>query len=114
MLQGGRSLAITPLAPLASRACKATPDTSAELPLYRPRTPLYCTQILEECGYDVPVGAIHEVTSYLTAIGISGSRQTIFAAEVDDAMAAAGACGACACAAATAASPFSSLPVSTQ
>ncbi|KAL4857064.1 TVP38/TMEM64 family membrane protein [Chlorella vulgaris] len=46
-------------------------------------------EISEECGFDVPLGSIHLVTSYLSAIGISGSRQTIFAAEVDDAMAAA-------------------------
>ena len=46
-------------------------------------------QILEECGYDVPLASIHRVTSYISAIGISGSRQTIFAAEVDDGMAAA-------------------------
>lgn len=45
----------------------------------RPPAP---AQILEECGYNVPVGSIHEVTSFITAIGISGARQTIFAAEV--------------------------------
>ena len=51
--------------------------------------PVALLQILEECGYDVPLAAIHRVTSYISAIGISGSRQTIFAAEVDDGMAAA-------------------------
>jgi UDP-sugar diphosphatase len=44
-------------------------------------------EILEECGYDVPLDRIHPVTSYLSAIGISGSRQSIFAAEIDDGMA---------------------------
>ncbi|EFN53752.1 hypothetical protein CHLNCDRAFT_58436 [Chlorella variabilis] len=44
-------------------------------------------EILEECGFDVPLASIHLVTSYLSAIGISGSRQTIFAAQVDDSMA---------------------------
>lgn len=45
-------------------------------------------EILEECGYDVPLDRIYRVTSYLSAIGISGSRQTIFAAEIDESMAA--------------------------
>lgn len=44
-------------------------------------------EIYEECGYDVPKDSIHLVTSYLSAIGISGSRQTIFAAEVKESMA---------------------------
>lgn len=43
-------------------------------------------EIAEECGYDVPTSEIHEVISFVTAIGISGSRQYIFAAEVDDSM----------------------------
>lgn len=45
-------------------------------------------EIMEECGYDVPLERIHPVTSYLSAIGISGSTQSIFAAEIDDSMAA--------------------------
>ncbi|GAB4815964.1 hypothetical protein N2152v2_003010 [Parachlorella kessleri] len=43
-------------------------------------------EILEECGYNVPTDRLHEVTSFISAIGISGSRQTIFAAEVDESM----------------------------
>ena len=48
---------------------------------------MICVQIQEECGYDVPLERIRQVTSYLSAIGISGSRQTIFAAEIDEGMA---------------------------
>ena len=43
-------------------------------------------EILEECGFRVPLDGITKVTSFLTAVGISGSRQTIFAAKVDDSM----------------------------
>ena len=43
-------------------------------------------EILEETGYFVPVEKIKKVTSFLSAVGISGSRQTIFAAKLDDSM----------------------------
>jgi UDP-sugar diphosphatase len=43
-------------------------------------------QIVEECGYDVPLAGIVKVASYLSAIGISGSRHTIFAAQLDESM----------------------------
>mmetsp|Transcript_42840 Transcript_42840/g.81717 ORF Transcript_42840/g.81717 Transcript_42840/m.81717 type:complete len:272 (+) Transcript_42840:93-908(+) len=43
-------------------------------------------ELLEECGYNVPVDTIHEITSYCGAIGISGCLQTIFASEVDESM----------------------------
>ncbi|CAG9463436.1 unnamed protein product [Pedinophyceae sp. YPF-701] len=42
-------------------------------------------EVLEECGYDVPLASIKPLTSFISAIGISGSRQAIFYAEVDDA-----------------------------
>ncbi|GAB4816171.1 hypothetical protein N2152v2_003217 [Parachlorella kessleri] len=41
-------------------------------------------EILEECGYDVPVDSIRFVTSYVAASGSMGARQRVFAAEVDD------------------------------
>ena len=50
-------------------------------------------EIWEECGFDVPLASIRLVTSYITAIGISGARQSIFAAEVDEGMATAAAAG---------------------
>ncbi|NCO00815.1 MAG: NUDIX hydrolase [Epsilonproteobacteria bacterium] len=43
-------------------------------------------EILEECGYDVPVENIQRVTSYYTNVGISGALQTLYYAEVSDAM----------------------------
>lgn len=43
-------------------------------------------EILEETGFNVPAEKIKKVTSFLSAVGISGSRQTIFAAEIDDSM----------------------------
>lgn len=41
-------------------------------------------EILEETGYDIPADKIRKLTSFLSAVGISGSQQTIFYAEVDE------------------------------
>ncbi|XP_055617545.1 uridine diphosphate glucose pyrophosphatase NUDT14-like [Toxorhynchites rutilus septentrionalis] len=41
-------------------------------------------EILEECGYDVPVERIEEVISYRSGVGTSGSLQTLFYVEVTD------------------------------
>jgi len=43
-------------------------------------------EILEETGYDIDISNLKKITSFNSAVGISGSRQTIFAAEVDDSM----------------------------
>eukprot|EP00899_Mesostigma_viride_P005784 jgi/Mesvir1/15206/Mv06439-RA.3 len=43
-------------------------------------------EIFEECGYNVPLDSIKRITSFLTSVGISGARQTIFYAEVDESM----------------------------
>ena len=43
-------------------------------------------EILEECGYDVPLAAIERVTAFHTSVGFAGSRQTLYYAEVDEAM----------------------------
>ncbi|XP_076306483.1 uridine diphosphate glucose pyrophosphatase NUDT14-like isoform X3 [Tachypleus tridentatus] len=43
-------------------------------------------EILEECGYDVPISSIKKVTSFKSGVGISGSLQTLFYAEVTDDM----------------------------
>ncbi len=41
-------------------------------------------EILEECGYDVPVSDIKIVNTFFTAVGFAGGEQTLFYAEVDD------------------------------
>lgn len=43
-------------------------------------------EILEECGYDVPLNCIKKITSYYSSVGVSGSYQTLFYAEVTDEM----------------------------
>ncbi|XP_041132650.1 uridine diphosphate glucose pyrophosphatase NUDT14-like isoform X2 [Polyodon spathula] len=41
-------------------------------------------EILEECGYDVPVSKLRKITSYRSGVGVTGSKQTMFYAEVSD------------------------------
>ena len=43
-------------------------------------------EILEECGYDVPIKKIERVTSYYTSVGFSGAKQTMYYAEIDESM----------------------------
>ena len=43
-------------------------------------------EILEECGYDVPEENLQRITSCRNGVGTSGSVQTMFFAEVTDAM----------------------------
>lgn len=43
-------------------------------------------EILEECGYKVPLDNIKEVTSFRGSVGVSGNRLQLFYAEVTDAM----------------------------
>lgn len=43
-------------------------------------------EIFEECGYDVPEDKIQRITSCRSGVGISGSLQTLFYAEVTDEM----------------------------
>lgn len=43
-------------------------------------------EVLEECGYNVPLSYIEEVTSFYTSVGISGAKQTFFYATVDATM----------------------------
>ncbi|CAI5507893.1 unnamed protein product [Closterium sp. Naga37s-1] len=42
-------------------------------------------EVLEETGYDVPLESLQLVTAALTSVGISGARQTMFYAEVNEA-----------------------------
>jgi len=43
-------------------------------------------EILEECGYDVPLDAIEKVNAFHTSVGFAGSKQTLYYAEVNEAM----------------------------
>ncbi|XP_064420847.1 uridine diphosphate glucose pyrophosphatase NUDT14 isoform X2 [Latimeria chalumnae] len=43
-------------------------------------------EILEECGYDVPVANLKKITSYRSGVGATGAKQTMFYAEVSDDM----------------------------
>lgn len=43
-------------------------------------------EILEECGFDIPLEKIERVTSFFTNVGISGSTQHLFFAEIDESM----------------------------
>lgn len=44
-------------------------------------------EVLEECGFDVPIENFVKIASHLSAIGTSGSRQTLYFAEVNESMA---------------------------
>jgi len=43
-------------------------------------------EILEECGYDVPLKDIQRITSYYTSVGFSGAKQTMYFAKIDESM----------------------------
>ncbi|XP_076872980.1 uridine diphosphate glucose pyrophosphatase NUDT14 [Brachyhypopomus gauderio] len=41
-------------------------------------------EVLEECGYDVPVAKLRRITSFRSGVGVTGAKQTMFYAEVSD------------------------------
>jgi len=43
-------------------------------------------EILEECGFDVPVENLEKISSFYTNVGISGALQTIYYAELHESM----------------------------
>lgn len=43
-------------------------------------------EVLEECGYDVPLENFEKVLTYRSGVGVSGDMQTMFYAEVTNAM----------------------------
>ncbi|KAJ7345252.1 hypothetical protein JRQ81_001202 [Phrynocephalus forsythii] len=45
-----------------------------------------CKEVMEECGYQVPLAALKRITSYRSGVGVTGSKQTMFYAEVTDEM----------------------------
>ena len=43
-------------------------------------------EILEECGYNVKIDDIEKITSFFTNVGVSGGKQTLFFAQINDSM----------------------------
>ncbi|MDF1878232.1 NUDIX hydrolase [Sulfurimonas sp. SAG-AH-194-C20] len=43
-------------------------------------------EVLEECGYDIPLNSISKITSYYTSVGISGALQTLYYAQINDSL----------------------------
>lgn len=43
-------------------------------------------EIFEECGFDVPLERIEKVTSFYSNVGVSGSEQTLYFAEINESM----------------------------
>ncbi len=43
-------------------------------------------EILEECGFHVPLERIEKITSFYTAVGFAGSHQTLYFAIIDESM----------------------------
>ncbi len=43
-------------------------------------------EILEECGYDVPLENIEKISAFYTSVGISGTHQTLYYAQIDESM----------------------------
>jgi UDP-sugar diphosphatase len=43
-------------------------------------------EILEETGYDVPFAQLNKISSFYTAVGFAGGRQTLYFANIDASM----------------------------
>ena len=43
-------------------------------------------EILEECGYDIPVENLEKISAFYTSVGISGTHQTLYYAEINESM----------------------------
>ena len=43
-------------------------------------------EILEETGYDVPLDKLEKISSFYTAVGFAGGRQTLYYAELEESM----------------------------
>ena len=43
-------------------------------------------EVLEETGYDVPLEKLQKISSFYTAVGFAGGRQTLYYAVLDDSM----------------------------
>ena len=43
-------------------------------------------EVLEECGYNVELNNIEKITSFYTNVGISGAKQHLYFANIDESM----------------------------
>jgi len=43
-------------------------------------------EVVEECGYDVPLQNIQKVTTFYPSVGVTGAYQTLYYAEIDNSM----------------------------
>ena len=43
-------------------------------------------EVLEECGYDIPLANLQEISTYYTSVGISGTQQTFYYASCNESM----------------------------
>ncbi len=43
-------------------------------------------EVLEECGYDIPLEKLEKITTFYTSVGISGASQTLYYAQIDEKM----------------------------
>jgi len=43
-------------------------------------------EVLEECGYEIPLNNLEFIVSFPSSVGSSGDNQTMFFAEVEDSM----------------------------
>ena len=43
-------------------------------------------EILEECGYDIPIANLKKINSFYSNVGVSGTQQTMYYAQCDDSM----------------------------
>lgn len=56
--------------------------------LFQNKQTLPCStvQVLEECGFAVPLEGVRPVTSYVSSTGVAGSMHTMFFMQVDESM----------------------------
>jgi len=52
----------------------------------KPLAQIAAEEVEEECGYRVDASALQKVSSFFSAVGFAGSRQTLYFVEVDDSM----------------------------
>ena len=43
-------------------------------------------EVLEECGYDIPLASFERITSFYPSVGVTGAKQTLYYAECDESM----------------------------